>query len=465
MLRTPVAFLLSFPALLGIAALLGITAVTGMAADQTQTPLTERPAILPLSLKRAVEIALSPEGNTRVQLAEESIRQAESKAAQARSALLPNFDASVTEQNQVRNLLAFGIQFPTIPGFRFPEIVGPFNTFDVRVSGSQNVFDFSSIRRFQAARVTINATKADVQGTRNQVADQVARAYLAALRADADLDTAKSNVELSEALLKLANSQKNTGTGTGIEIVRAQVQLANDRQQLLVAQTGRTRVHLQLLKTLGLRLDGDVELTDKLAYKPVEDTPVDQAVKTAFETRVELRAQQGHENNARLSFSATKWERLPSVAFAGDYGTIGTGPNSAFPTRTYGVSLKVPLFDGGRRDARRTEALSEYKQEQIRTRDLHDQIELDIRVALDSVKSADAQVTAAREGVDLSEKELAQARRRYEGGVTNSIEVTDAQTRLQRARDNLTVALYNHNLARIDLNTAMGTIQALVDGF
>jgi outer membrane protein TolC len=85
--------------------------------------------------------------------------------------------------------------------------------------------------------------------------------------------------------------------------------------------------------------------------------------------------------------------------------------------------------------------------------------------ALDSVKSADAQVTAAREGVDLSEKELAQARRRYEGGVTNSIEVTDAQTRLQRARDNLTIALYNHNLARIDLNTAMGTIQALVDGF
>ncbi len=127
--------------------------------------------------------------------------------------------------------------------------------------------------------------------------------------------------------------------------------------------------------------------------------------------------------------------------------------------------MKVPLFDGGRRDGRRTEALSQYKQEQVRTRDLRDQIELDIRVALDGVKSADAQVAAAREGVELSEKELAQSRRRYEGGVTTSIEVTDAQTRLQRARDNLTSALYNHNLARIDLNTAMGTIQALVDGF
>jgi len=427
--------------------------------------LRERPAILPLSLKRAVEIALSPEGNTRVQLAEETIRQAESREAQARGSLLPNFDASLTEQNEVVNLQAYGFKFPHIPGFNIPEIVGPFNNFDTRISGSQSIFDFSTIRRFQASRVTVEATKADVEGTRNQVADQVARAYLTALRADADLETAKSNVELSEALLRLANSQKNAGTGTGIEVVRAQVQLANDHQQLLVAQTGRTRAHLQLLKTLGLRLDGEVELTDKLAYKPVEESPVDEAVKTALDTRVELKAQQGRESNARLDFSATKWERLPSLGFFGNYGTIGTSPNSAFPTRTYGVSLKVPLFDGGRRDARRAEALSQYKQEQVRTHDLRDQIELDIRVALDSLKSAEAQVTAAREGVELSEKELAQARRRYQAGVTNSIEVTDAQTRLQRARDNLTTALYNHNLARIDLSTAMGTIQALVDNF
>ena len=438
--------------------------IGGVATAQAP-PLKERPGLLPLSLKRAVEIALSPEGNTRVQLAEETIRQAESRTVQARSALLPNFDASLTEQNQVRNLLAFGIRFPTIAGFTFPEIVGPYNTFDARVSGSQNVFDFSSIRRFQAARVNVEATKAEVQGTRNQVADQVARTYLEGLRADADLETAKANVELSDALLKLAKSQKTAGTGTGIEVVRAQVQLANDHQRLLVAQTGRTRAHLQLLKTLGLRLDGDVELTDKLVYKTVDDVPVDQAVQTALDTRAELKAQHGRESNARLSFSATKWERLPSLAFFGDYGTLGTGPNSAFPTRTYGVSMKVPLFDGGRRDGRRTEALSQYRQEQVRTHDLRDQIELDIRLAIDGIKSADAQVAAAREGVELSEKELAQARRRYEAGVTNSIEVTDAQTRLQRARDNLTSALYNHNLARIDLNTAMGTIQALVDGF
>ena len=118
-----------------------------------QTPvLQERPSILPLSLKRAVDIALAAEGNARVQLAEESVRQAQSRAAEARSALLPNFDATVSEQNQVRNLKALGLDFsslPSIPGFHFPTVVGPFNVFDVRVSGAQNVFDFSAIRRFR----------------------------------------------------------------------------------------------------------------------------------------------------------------------------------------------------------------------------------------------------------------------------------------------------------------------------
>lgn len=438
---------------------------------QTQNPLglQERPAVLPLSLKRAVEIALSPEGNARVQLAEESIKIAEGRRAEARSALLPNFDASVSEQNTVRNLQAMGLSTSTfhipIPGFAIPAIVGPFNIFDARVSGSQNVFDFGSIRRFQASKVAVEATKADARGTQDQVADQVARAYLTTLRADAALETAKANVALSEALLKLANSEKAAGTGTGIEVTRAQVQLANDRQRMVVAQNDHERTHLQLLRTLGLRLDGEVQLTDKLDYKTTDVPAVDAAWKIAKQNRAELRAQEGRQQNASLSYSATKWERLPSVAFFGDYGPSGTGLDSAFPTRTYGVSVRVPLFDGGRRDARRAEALAQARQEQIRTRDLKDQIELDIRVALEALQSAEAQVATAREGLDLAEKELTQARRRYEAGVTNSIEVTDAQTRLQRARDNQISALFNHDLARIDLNTAMGTIQELVNNF
>jgi len=427
--------------------------------------LQNRPPVLQLTLKQAVEIALAPEGSTRVKLAEEDLKQAQSRADQARAALLPDFEAYVQDQNETNNLKAFGFGLAfivPIPGFNIPTFVGPFNVFDARLSVNQTVFDFSTIRRYQASKVAIQATKADNEGTRNQVTDQVARAYLAGLDAQANLETARANVELSQALVKLAQSQKAAGTGTGIEITRAEVQLANDRQRLLVAQNDVDRTHLQLLKVLGLKLDNPVELMDQLAYVPAENTDEAQALATAMQNRAELKAQQRREENAKLNYSATRLERLPSVSAFGNYGDLGTGINSALPTRTIGVTLKVPIFDGGRRDARRVESASQYREQRIRTADLHDQVELDVRVALDSLRSADAQVKAAEEGLALAQNELAQAERRYKAGVTNSIEVTDAQTRLARARDNRVNALYNYNLARIDLGTATGMIQSMI---
>jgi len=376
--------------------------------------------------------------------------------------LLPDFEAYVSEQNLTRNLKALGINFPAIPGFSFPTLAGPFGVFDARGSVNQNIFDLSAIRRYQASKLTIQATREDREGARDQVTDQVARAYLLGVRAEAGLETAKANVELSEALLKLARNQKTAGTGTGIEVTRAQVQLANDKQLLLVAQNALDRAHLQLLKILGIRLENPLELTDKLRYTPMDPIDEGKAIESAQKARAEIRAQRSKEETAKLNYGAVKWERLPSVAGFADYGSIGTSATNAIGTREFGVSVKIPLFDGGRRDARRAESLSQYRQERIRTADLKDQVELDVRLAIDSLQSANEQVKAAEEGLQLSENELAQARRRYEAGVTNSIEVTDAQTRLDRARENRITALYNYNLARIDLATAMGNVQSII---
>ena len=417
-----------------------------------------------LSLKRAVQLAVSPEGNTRVQLSAEALKQAESRSAQSRAALLPDLSAAFTDQNRTSNLGAMGIQISVpIPGFIFPSFVGPFTTMDARISATQSVFDFSSIRRFQASKVGVSAAKADVNGSAEQVAAQVARAYLAAVRADADVEAAKSNLTLSEAVLKQAENQKAAGTGTGIEITRARVQLANDRQRLLVAENARRAAGLQLLRAVGLRLDTELVLTDKLQYIPVDALTMEQAKTQALKERPDLEAQQERESSARLSANATKLERLPSVAAFGDYGSSGTGFDNSLPTRTIGISLRVPLFDGGRRDARRAESASQYRAEKVKTNDLKEQIDLDVRLALDALRSAEDQVKVSREGLELAENELAQARRRNEAGVAIGVEVTDAQSRLERARDNQTAALYNYNVGRIDLAQAMGAVRKSVE--
>jgi outer membrane protein TolC len=100
--------------------------------------------------------------------------------------------------------------------------------------------------------------------------------------------------------------------------------------------------------------------------------------------------------------------------------------------------------------------------EQLRTRDLEEQIELEVRLALNSLRSAQTQVETARQGLALAQDEVEQAQRRYRAGVAVPLEITDAQARLDRARDNQILALYTYNLARLDLAVATGHIQEFV---
>ncbi len=342
-----------------------------------------------MSLKRAVEIALTPDGSAKVALARQSIRQAETQVQEARGAFLPNVDGTLQDHRQTTNLRSFGFNFSfPIPGFSIPSIVGPYNVFDARASIQQNVLDFTVLGKYKASRSELAAAKSDLNVVRDQVSDQVARAYLTSLRADTSLETARANVALSEALVRLAQQQKDAGTGTGIEVTRALVQLANDRQLMIVAESDRLRALLQLSRAMGLSLDAPVRLTGTLGFQEADLADEPAAMKLAMSMRTDLQSQKQKEQTAKLNFSSVKAERLPSLSAAGDYGTIGSGLVGAHPTYTAGVSLRVPIYDGGRRDARREDSNSQYRQEQIRTHDLVQQIELDVRVALISLASA-----------------------------------------------------------------------------
>ena len=413
----------------------------------------------PLGLKEAVELALGPDGNARAQLAGQAVDLAGSRAAQARAALLPNLDASLAEQNQTRNLTALGIRISVpVPGFSFPELVGPFSTFDARATVTQSLLDFGAIRRFQAARSAVNAAESERASARELVMGEVTRNYLLAWQAQSRVETIRASVELAEALLELAEDQKSAGTGTGIEVTRSRVQLANERQRLLVAENQYRAAELRLLRAVGLKLDDRVKLTENFGYEPLK-VSLEAALAKALDSRADLQAQRQREKTAGLNHSAVKWERLPSIVGFADYGTIGTNPADALSTRTFGVTARIPIFDGGRRDARRAENRTLLEQEKVRTADLEAQVEMEVRVALDNVQSAEQQIQVSEEGVQLAEAELAQARRRYTAGVTTGLEVTDAQTRMERAQDNRIAALFNFQLAKVELGLATGTIE------
>lgn len=464
---------------------------SAMNSSATDEIVARRP--IRLSLRRAVQLATSPEGSVRVQLDEENLKQAKDRSNEVRAGLLPDVESYVSAQTSVRSLAAQGLSGvhlgvpaslsaglegilgaqlggalanvfqEAINGFSFPSRAGPYDLLDARGTGQQVVFDFGLIRRVQASHATVRSAKHQLSATDEQVASQVAKSYLAALRADAQVDAVQADLDLSEATVKSAEHQKEAGSGTGLDVTRAGVQAANDKQRLLVAKNEQSRAHYQLLRTMSMRLDTAVELTDTLDYKPTETLTVEDAISQALANRPDLKAQLEREDAAKLNSSSVKYERLPSVVTQFDYGTIGGPAATLVPTRDFIGSVRIPVFDGGRRDARRAEAASQLRQERLRTQDIRDQIEMDVRTAMDSLKSAEEQVKVAEEGLSLAEHELAQTRRRFEAGVSGSLEVSDSSDRLQRARTNRINALYNYRTARIDLAWAMGRTADMID--
>lgn len=419
-----------------------------------------RASDLALSLKEAVEWALSGEGSAAVQMAQELMREVEARSRQSRAELLPHLEASIGQQEQTRNLEALGLR-PSL-NFRPPTLVGPFSTFDARARLTQSIFNLSSTRRFQASRSAVLVAKSEQEKIQDQVASQVARSYLEGLRNRARLDAARANLDLAVALADLAESQRAAGSGTRIEVTRAQVQLSHEEQLALAAEHAYQQSLLKLLKLIGLPLDVNLTLTESLDYVRVEIASLSEAMAIALGSRPDLRARQEREQHATLNYRAAQSERFPSLTGFAGYGTIGSSISNTIPTWDLGISLQLPLFDGGRFDARRAESSSKLRQERIERQDLRRQIELEVRLALAGLRLAEEQIKVAEEGLQLAQQELDQGRRRYQSGITTNIEVTDAQARLARAKENHITALFNFNFERVNLAEAMGTIRSMI---
>lgn len=222
--------------------LLAVMAMSMVAAAQPAR-------VLPLTAEQAVELALAPEGALRLQLAGELMRQAEAQRGQARAALLPGVDGAYTFRSFTNNLEAFGvrIEIPGLP-FRPPNFVGPIETSDWRVQFGWSVLDLSAWARYRAAGSRLKAAGYEEQAARNRAAAEVIRAYTNLQRAAQQVEAAWANVELAERLRRLAESRKQAGAGTGIEMARAGVQVANERTRLRAAEEERTAAELQLLR-------------------------------------------------------------------------------------------------------------------------------------------------------------------------------------------------------------------------
>jgi outer membrane protein TolC len=191
----------------------------------------------------------------------------------------------------------------------------------------------------------------------------------------------------------------------------------------------------------------------------------DQALRTAYEQRADFQSAKAFVSAAEDSVSAARAERYPNLGVAADYGAVGTTLNNSHGTFTFQVAAKFNIFDGGRISGDIIQAGAALKQRQDELADLGGQIDYQVRAALLDIQSASDQVAVARSNLDLANQTLTQAQDRFASGVTDTIEVVQAQGSVAVANDNLIAALYAHNLAKVELARALGSTEQRIQKF
>jgi outer membrane protein TolC len=392
------------------------------------------------------------EHNLGVLTATESISQAEGARLLAKAGLMPDINGHVSETRQVLNLAAFG--FPLPDGI--PSIVGPFNVFDARVGVSMPILDLHASNDLKAARHNLEAAKYSYKSARELVVLVAADAYLRTMAADARAVSAHTQVETAQALLTQATDLKTAGLVAGIDVLRADVQLSTQKQRATAAQNEFEKTKLGLARLIGLPVGQNFTLVDELPDAPIPDIPLEEALDRAYKARPDYQAALERLHAAESARAAISGELLPSVHVNADYGDLGLSIPDSHYTYTLTGLLSIPIFNAGKTKGRAVQADAELRNRRSEVEDMKSGIYYDIRTAFFDLQANGEQLEVATHGKDLAATTLVQARDRFSAGVTNNIEVIQAQEALALANDQYILALYTYNVSKAALARGLG---------
>ena len=416
--------------------------------------VSEEPVQLPpmtLTLNGVVTAVV--EQNPDVLLYKERIAAAESQVQTQFGTLLPNLASNVRQTRQTQFLGTFGLP---------PVRTDPFSIFDARVNASQNLLSVSLIQRWRASRHNLQVVEFEAESRKYDAMASVALLYMEGLKAQAMVTRHEVNQRVVADLLSLVKQRQRGGLATGLDILRLEAQLANEKQLAASSRYDVAHAKLNLLNMLSLPYETPMTLADEFRIDVDVAASSHDAVKEALANRPEVHSQVTRVKAMELTYSSITGERLPSLIAQGDYGLIGNRWNNTIDTYNMMLLLQVPIFDGAQREGRIAEARSQLRQEALRLRSVLNQVKMEVHDALASLASAKEQVAIAQAGMRSATKELELARERYAFLTTeNHFELTNALSAVSLAGENLVNALFQLNAAWVNYARATGTLNSL----
>ncbi len=449
---------------MGVGLLLA-TGLAGQTADSFQGSVPGPGSPTPLALRLEDAIQRGLKYNLGLLENQDASQTARAQRVQALSALLPQVTGSLAETDEQLNLKTLGFNVPPNPYLNIRPIVGPFSYTAAQANLSAKVFDWNARKNLQSARANEEAQRLSVQASRDLVVEAVANAYLGVIADASRVKAIQAQVDTDQALYKRAADQKTAGVAAGIDVLRAQVQLKTEQQALLAQQNQLDKDKLALGRIIGLSPAQVFTLADSAPFSPLSGITQEDALRSALAQRPDYQSSKKQVEAAQNALSAARAEWYPTVDLSGFYGDEGLSLANSHGVFSVTGALNFNIFTGGRIRADIEKARVALKQRSEELSNLGAQIDVDVRRAFLDLESAADQVAVARDNLGLANQTLDQARDRFTSGVTDNIEVVQAQGSVALANDNLIAALYAHNLAKVSLARAMGMTEQRVKQF
>src|SRR5580698_3648968 len=410
----------------------------------------------PVSLSLEDAVALGLKQNLGGVLATDVVTDARGQRWQALSELLPNV---VTDTgfgvHQINVKADFGL---TIRGE--PPIIGPFGYFDSRAYLTQSAFDWASIERARSSNAQVRSAEFSAKDAREIVVLVIVSNYLLVIADQSEVESATSQRDTAKALFQQTSDQKTAGLASAVDVLRSQVQLQSREQKLIVARNNLAKQKLVLARAIGLPLGQKFEIATQVRYKELASSTLDQAIQNAYTARADFQSQVNRARSAELARNAASAERYPSLGAETDYGLSGVNPGSSHGTVDAAATLRIPVFQGGRVHGDILRADASLTRETQRLEDLRAKIDEEVRDAYLDMESAAQEISVEKSAVTLATQVLEQSRDRFLSGVTDNIEVVQAQDALAIATDSYVASLYSHNLSKISLARAIGVAES-----
>ena len=446
----------------------------GIALVITWSSTSQVQAVKALTLEESIEIA--KQSNLSSQTVQERIKSAEAQVRAARAGLLPSVSISSSytyTPNLATSVLQTGGGFGSpgagnfLPSQGSEDNVDSSDVIELEFGAHQNFRGEAALRQpvfawgryyynYQRAKFNLDGVRKALEATHNQLELDVSEAFYSVLLALEFVKVSQQTVDLVEKQLQIARNLFDSGAATKFDVLRAEVQLANAKSQLIRTQNSVKNAKNAYKNILNINLTEDVNVKGSFDAPDVE-LELESLIHTAITQRPEIHQFGFNEHANQKRVAVAKTGSRPDVAFFANY-QVDDNERLREMNRIWnlGVSLNIPIFDGLATRAAVQQSETALRQTQLGKHQLIDAVEFEVRSAYLNLVEAKALIDVQKNTVKQARESLRIANLRYENGIITSVEFTDAQLSLTQAEVNRLQSLYDYVVGLKKLEKAIG---------